>query len=220
MSRINVANFRHPDGTSDNINLDSSGRVGVGTASPGAPLAIQANSTAEGIEILGRATDGIGEFAFFENDGTTEIGRIQARTTELQLRARQSGQSIVFAAGGITESARIDSSGNLKFNSGYGSVATAYGCRAWINFDGTSGSIGTGRASGNISSVTDNGTGNYTVNFATAMPDANFAAVISVDGLPEFDPTVYIFTTSSFSIVIYDAGAYRDRSIVCAAVFR
>ena len=31
------------------------------------------------------------------------------------------------------------------------------------------------RASGNVSSITDNGTGNYTVNFATAMPDANYA---------------------------------------------
>src|SRR6056300_689415 len=31
----------------------------------------------------------------------------------------------------------IDSSSNLQFNSGYGSVATAYSCRAWVNFDGT-----------------------------------------------------------------------------------
>ena len=31
----------------------------------------------------------------------------------------------------------LDSSGNLQFNSGYGSVATAYGCRAWVNFNGT-----------------------------------------------------------------------------------
>jgi hypothetical protein len=67
------------------------------------------------------------------------------------------------------------SSSNLQFNSGYGSVATAYGCRAWVNFNGT----GTPaiRASGNVSSITDNGTGDYTVNFTTAMPDANYAAV-------------------------------------------
>jgi hypothetical protein len=76
-----------------------------------------------------------------------------------------------------TEQVRITSAGLLQFNSGYGSVATAYGCRAWINFDGTSGSIGTGRGSGNVSSVTDNGTGDYTVNFTTSMPDANYAAV-------------------------------------------
>jgi len=51
--------------------------------------------------------------------------------------------------------------------------APMYACRAWVNFNG----IGTVaiRASGNVSSITDNGTGDYTVNFATAMPDANYA---------------------------------------------
>jgi uncharacterized protein (AIM24 family) len=67
-----------------------------------------------------------------------------------------------------------DSSGNLLFNSGYGSAATAYGCRAWVNFDGT-GTVAI-RASGNVSSITDNGTGDYTVNFTNAMPDANYVA--------------------------------------------
>jgi hypothetical protein len=70
---------------------------------------------------------------------------------------------------------RIDSSGNLSFNSGYGSVATAYGCRAWVDFNGT-GAVAI-RGSGNVSSITDNGTGNYTVNFTTAMPDANYSGV-------------------------------------------
>ena len=75
---------------------------------------------------------------------------------------------------------RLDTSGNLLFNSGYGSVATAYGCRAWVNFNGT----GTPaiRASGNVSSITDNGAGAYSVNFTTAMPDANYAAVGSTEG--------------------------------------
>lgn len=66
-----------------------------------------------------------------------------------------------------------DSSGNLSFNSGYGSVATAYGCRAWAQFGG---STGTRNGSGNVSSVTRNTTGDYTVNFASAMPDAYYAA--------------------------------------------
>ena len=63
--------------------------------------------------------------------------------------------------------------GTLQFNSGYGSVATAYGCRAWVNFNGT-GTVAI-RASGNVSSITDNGTGDYTVNFTTALADANYA---------------------------------------------
>jgi len=52
-------------------------------------------------------------------------------------------------------------------------------CRAWVNFNGT-GTVAI-RASGNVSSITDNGAGNYSVNFATAMPDADYAPVISVE---------------------------------------
>ena len=79
--------------------------------------------------------------------------------------------TIDFAEGGAA-CGQFDSSANFKFNSGYGSVATAYGCRAWVNFNGT-GTVAI-RASGNVSSITDNGTGDYTVNFTTAMPDVNF----------------------------------------------
>jgi len=53
--------------------------------------------------------------------------------------------------------------------------APIYACRAWVNFDGT-GTVAI-RASGNVSSITDNGTGDYTVNFTTAMPDGNYAMV-------------------------------------------
>jgi hypothetical protein len=61
----------------------------------------------------------------------------------------------------------------LSINAGYGSVAPAYGCRAWVNFNGT-GTVAI-RESANVSSITDNGVGNYTVNFTTAMVDANYS---------------------------------------------
>lgn len=48
-------------------------------------------------------------------------------------------------------------------------------CRAWVNFNGT-GTVAI-RASFNVSSITDNGSGNYTVNFTNAMPDANYSAM-------------------------------------------
>jgi hypothetical protein len=51
--------------------------------------------------------------------------------------------------------------------------APIYACRAWVNFNGT-GTVAI-RASGNVSSITDNGVGMYTVNFTTAMQDANYA---------------------------------------------
>lgn len=51
--------------------------------------------------------------------------------------------------------------------------APMYACRAWVNFNGTgTPSI---RNSGNVSSITDNGVGDYTINFTTAMPDANYS---------------------------------------------
>ena len=52
-------------------------------------------------------------------------------------------------------------------------TAPIYPCRAWVNFNGT-GTVAI-RASGNVSSITDNGTGDYTVNFTTALTDANYA---------------------------------------------
>jgi|TARA_B100001939_G_C16777434_1_gene545394 hypothetical protein len=76
-----------------------------------------------------------------------------------------------------TNAVTIDNSQNLKFNSGYGSVATAYGVRAWVQFNGT-GTVAI-RASGNVSSITDNGTGDYTVNFSSALPDADYTSVAS-----------------------------------------
>ena len=78
---------------------------------------------------------------------------------------------IGFTEGG-TQCGEFDASGNFQFNSGYGSVAIAYGCRAWVNFNGT-GTVAI-REDGNVTSITDNGTGDYTVNFTNAMPDANY----------------------------------------------
>ena len=98
--------------------------------------------------------------------------------------------TIAFSEGGV-ESMRLDSSANLQFNSGYGSVATAYGCRAWVNFNGT-GTVAI-RASGNVSSITDNGTGDYTVNFTTAMPDTNY-------GITAYSRSDSALTAYSYSI--------------------
>jgi hypothetical protein len=63
----------------------------------------------------------------------------------------------------------------LRMREGFNASGSApvYACRAWVNFDGT-GTVAI-RASGNVSSITDNGTGDYTVNFTTAMSDANYS---------------------------------------------
>jgi hypothetical protein len=129
--------------------------------------------------------------------------------------------TIGFVEGG-TEQMRITSTGLLQFNSGYGSVATAFGCRAWVSFNGT----GTPaiRASGNVSSITDNGTGQYTVNFTTAMSDANYSAVASNDragGNSNAAYTrVYTYSTGSVQLQCVDTGAFQDPTVVSVAVFR
>ena len=56
-------------------------------------------------------------------------------------------------------------------------TAPIYPCRAWVNFNGT-GTVAI-RASGNVSSITDNGAGDYTINFTTAITDVNYAPAIA-----------------------------------------
>ena len=181
--------------------------------------------------------------------GTIVADTIQAAATSTLLIQTGSGAPTTAISIDPTQKVTlpVGIDGDLKFNSGYGSVATAYGCRAWVNFNGTantnlsgtysqtgttvtvtatahglitgnsafldftsgtavdgayevtvtgvntftvqqasrttSGNVtlvrSTIRASGNVSSITDNGTGNYTVNFTTAMPDTNYAQVVT-----------------------------------------
>lgn len=77
--------------------------------------------------------------------------------------------------GSLVKREEIASNGSKK-STVVGAGSTLYpdfACRAWVNF------VGTGtpaiQAAGNVTSITDNGTGDYTVNFTTAMPDANYA---------------------------------------------
>jgi hypothetical protein len=58
-----------------------------------------------------------------------------------------------------------------KLDGAQSGAAPIYGARAWVNFDGTG--VVTIRGSGNVSSITDNGLGDYTANFTTALATAN-----------------------------------------------
>ena len=159
-------------------------------------------------------------------------------TTNLK-NASSGTNNIVLATGGdttITNNLTVSGTGSnsiagtFQFNSGYGSVATAYGCRAWVNFNGT-GTVAI-RSSGNVSSITDNGTGDYTVNFTTALADANYSVTGSVK---EFDSTANsflgfspakvtvasAFTTSSVRVQpLSTGGSGTDAVVVCVAIFR
>ena len=115
------------------------------------------------------------------DSGSSERVRIAAAGA-IYFISYKNGDDIIFQTtngSGTGERLRIDSTGNLKFNSGYGSVTTAFGVRAWVSFNGT----GTPaiRGDGGVSSVGDNDTGDFTVNFDSNMPDVNYA----VGGLSE-----------------------------------
>jgi hypothetical protein len=100
-------------------------------------------------------------------------------------------------------------------------IAPMFACRAWVNFDGT-GAVSI-RASGNVSSVTDNGTADYTVNFATRMQDADYAVTGSGGGAAADTViiTLYNQTVSAVSFRTYtDGGSRMDRSRVNIAIFR
>ena len=110
--------------------------------------------------------------------GSTGIAGVDGSASTPALQGTDTNTGVYFGADTISFSeggalvGQFDSSANFQFNSGYGSVATAYGCRAWVYFNGT-GTVAI-NASGNVTSITDDGTGTYTVNFTNAMPDANY----------------------------------------------
>ena len=91
--------------------------------------------------------------------------------------------------------------------------APSFSARAWVNFNGT-GTVAI-RASGNVSSITDIGVGQYTVNFATAMPDVNFYVGCSREAISAVaDNTCYDVvasrTTSQISFVSVEGGVVHD----------
>jgi hypothetical protein len=105
--------------------------------------------------------------------------------------------------------------------------APSYLCRAWVNFNGNGTSAI--RASGNVSSVTRNGTGSYSVNFSTAMPDANYAVggmARRVDTNSDLGITLPAgggYTASGVHVIakVYSsANALVDADIVTVMVFR
>lgn len=162
---------------SNTLVTTTGGNVGIGTASPATKLVVKGTHVG-GQGLINIIADSGTQFAAlsFTNNVTQKGILFHDNTNNLLNLYGAAGQGLAFTTND-SEQARITTAGLMQFNSGYGSVATAYGCRAWVNFNGT-GTVAI-RASGNVSSITDNGTGDYTVNFTNAMPDANYSANVT-----------------------------------------
>jgi hypothetical protein len=124
---------------------------------------------------------------------------------------------------------------NLQDTSGGNSLTTAQiyngAAKAWVNFNGT-GTVAI-RAQFNVSSITDNGTGDYTINFSTSMSDANYSLVgggaifygnyrASVMIRMSGTTTPATYSTSAVRINTENAGidSAQDSGIATVAIFR
>jgi hypothetical protein len=182
------------------------------------------------------ATDGLVNAVPIANGGTGASSAASARTN-LVVPTRTGGDAsgtwginitgnAATATSATSASTAAACSGNsltaTQLTSAGGS-APSYSARAWVNFNGTG--VVTIRANGNVSSITDNGTGNYTVNFTTAMADADYAALVSGnDGTTNTNRVnigVDTLSASSFRIrFVTPIGSLIDAPDVLCAVFR
>ena len=218
------------------LRVDTSQNVGIGTATPTTNVRtdiVSDNTAQQYVNVLKVKTTNVGDYhpaILFENnrnsisnaikialDSTTSSG-----SGALTVQTKDSG-------GTFNSRFTVTNSGILYFDSGYGSAAPAYGCRAWVNFQG-SGTV-TIRGSGNVSSITDGGDGNYTINFATAMPDTNYCTVLggrsgagttNVQGYANLGGPSDTYTTSAVKVQFFrtDPDQLQEANTICAAIFR
>ena len=109
------------------------------------------------------------------NNGAAGIQYIHAVNSSTNYSSDLVFSRRLATSGSYAEQFRITNAGNVKFDSGFGSVTTVYGCRAWIQLSQAGSQSITG--SGGVSSIVDQGTGATKINFSTDMPDDNYAMV-------------------------------------------
>lgn len=154
------------------------------------------------------------------NDGSVAI---QVNGTD---RVSMTSAGAMSVPAGVTADLTGNVTGNVTGNAATATqlstasgAAPSYSARAWVNFNGT-GTVAI-RASGNVSSITDGGVGTYTVNFTTALTDANFSAVACSNLTNTTDiNAVTLYATTGVSVFFAQNGAGADPSTASVIVIR
>lgn len=182
------------------------------TASQAGDIWVYGDNVPATVTLPSIATVEVGSVFEFINTGPADLTIQRAGTNQIDLGST-TGTSIVIPP---NQSLRLFRSGGSSLWHPVGLTAQArtpdapgsapiYSCRAWVNFNGT-GTVSI-RGSGNVSSVTDNGSGDYTINFATPMPDANYVIAGFAALLATIQSTAYVVTRADGASAIAAASA-------------
>jgi hypothetical protein len=233
------------------MRIDSAGNVGINTTSPTERLDVSGTvkATAFSGPLTGNVTGNLTGTASAIEDGSVSTAKIvDGNVTNAKLASGIDASKLTTGTlpiDRIADDAVTNDKLSLSANAGEVKKALnadndppIFACRAWVNFDGTRNEGDTGastngnnvkiRASGNVSSVLKNATGDYTITFTTAMPDANYADVIGgkrnagASGSNAFKTDSNNKTTTSMKVVTGSttSGTLVDHAEVCVAIFR
>jgi hypothetical protein len=116
------------EGGVESARFNSSGNLGIGNTNPTAPLTVSSNASADGLFLLGRASDDVGVMRFKNNANSTEFARFDARFDQFIINA-VANAPMIFSTNN-TERMRLDSSGNLLV----GTTDTGFNARQLVRF--------------------------------------------------------------------------------------
>jgi hypothetical protein len=183
---------------------------------------IQLNSTTMATESSGSITAELDTIRPNTTNGSLTLQGDSSDAGVTGLTIDSSGNATFAGTGnniGTVIAGTLGSSVNIKASINASGSAPIYACRAWVNFNGT-GTVAI-RASGNVSSITDGGTGTYLVNYSTAMPDADYCTVASADNNSSgVTAMAKANSTSSGYVFTEDSFASTDCLVISYAVFR